>query len=440
MANTSPSSNSLEHYFLPFTANKDFKKEPRLLDRGEGVYYWNHKGDKVIDASSGLFCVPLGHGRKEIAEAVHQQLLKLDYSPSFQVSHLPAFTLAEKVSKMLPGDLNNVFFTICGSTAVDSAIKIVQAYQHAIGQAHRMKFVSRERAYHGVNIGGTSLSGMIKNREIFTASMPGVIHLRHTWLEENKFTKGQSENGAHLADDLQRFVDMYGPESIAACFVEPIAGSTVTLVPPKGDLEKLRATCDKYGIVLVFDEVITGFGRTGKAFGAIKYNVQPDMILMAKAITNGAQPMGAVGVSDKIYNAIVENGPEHGVEFFHGYTYSGHPACVAASLATLEIYEKEDIFAKAEKMSSYFLDAVFDTFNNIPAVTDIRGDGLMAAIDLVVDKAPGVRGYDAQKKTFANDVHIKFTGDCGIIAPALIAEESHIDEMLQKIKEVVVKY
>tara|TARA_B110001454_G_scaffold165967_2_gene155793 strand:- start:66 stop:1388 length:1323 start_codon:yes stop_codon:yes gene_type:complete len=440
MANTTPTTNSLENYFLPFTANKDFKKDPRLLDRGEGVYYWNHKGDQLIDASSGLFCVPLGHGRKEIAEAVHQQLLKLDYSPSFQVSHLPAFACAEKVAKLLPGDLNNVFFTICGSTAIDSAIKIVQAYQHAIGQSHRMKFVSRERAYHGVNIGGTSLSGMMKNREIFTAAMPGVIHLRHTLLDENKFTKGQPEKGAHLADDLQRFVDMYGPESIAACFVEPIAGSTGTLVPPKGYLEKLRETCDKYGIVLVFDEVITGFGRTGKSFGSVKYNVQPDMVTMAKAITNGAQPMGAVGVSDKIYNAIVDNGPEHGVEFFHGYTYSGHPACVAASLATLDIYEKEDIFARAEKMSPYFLDAVFDTFKDVPAVTDIRGDGMMAAIDLAVDKNPGVRGYDAQKKTFSNGVHVKFTGDCGIIAPALIAEEKHIDEMLQKIKEVVVKY
>ena len=233
---------------------------------------------------------------------------------------------------------------------------------------------------------------------------------------------------------------MYGPESIAACFVEPIAGSTGTLIPPKGYLEKLRATCDKYGIVLIFDEVITGFGRTGKSFGSVKYNVQPDMITMAKAITNGSQPMGAVGVSDKIYNAIVDNGPEHGVEFFHGYTYSGHPACVAASLATLDIYEKEDIFARAEKMSPYFLDAVFDAFKDVPAVTDVRGDGMMAAIDLAVDKAPGVRGYDAQKKTFANGVHIKFTGDSGIIAPALIAEEKHIDEMLQKIKEVVVKY
>ena len=440
MVNTTPSKNSLENYFLPFTANKDFKKEPRLLDRGEGVYYWNHKGDKVIDASSGLFCVPLGHGRREIADAVHQQLLKLDYSPSFQVSHLPAFACAEKIANMLPGDLNNVFFTICGSTAIDSAIKIVQAYQHAVGQSHRMKFVSRERAYHGVNIGGTSLSGMIKNREIFTASMPGVIHLRHTWLSENKFKKGQPAEGAHLADDLQRFVDMYGPESIAACFVEPIAGSTGTLVPPIGYLEKLRATCDKYGILLVFDEVITGFGRTGKSFGAVKYNVQPDMVTLAKAITNGSQPMGAVGVSDKVYNAIIDNGPEHGVEFFHGYTYSGHPACVAASLATLDIYEKEDVFARAEKMSHYFLDACFDAFSGIPAVTDIRGDGMMVGIDLAVDKKPGIRGYDAQKKTFANGVHIKFTGDCGIIAPALIAEEKEIDEMIDKIKEVVVKY
>ena len=440
MANTTPTTNSLENYFLPFTANKDFKKDPRLLDRGEGVYYWNHKGDKVIDASSGLFCVPLGHGRREIADAVHQQLLKLDYSPSFQVSHLPAFACAQKVAKLLPGDLNNVFFTICGSTAIDSAIKIVQAYQHAVGQSHRMKFVSRERAYHGVNIGGTSLSGMIKNREIFTASMPGVIHLRHTWLAENKFKKGQPEEGAHLADDLQRFVDMYGPESIAACFVEPIAGSTGTLVPPIGYLEKLRTTCDKYGILLVFDEVITGFGRTGKSFGAVKYDVQPDMVTLAKAITNGSQPMGAVGVSDKVYNAIIDNGPEHGVEFFHGYTYSGHPACVAASLATLDIYEKEDVFSRAEKMSHYFLDACVDAFSGIPAVTDIRGDGMMVGIDLAVDKKPGVRGYDAQKKTFANGVHIKFTGDCGIIAPALIAEEKEIDEMIDKIKEVVVKY
>ena len=307
MVNTSATTNSLENFFMPFTANKDFKKEPRLLERGEGVYYYNHKGDKVIDCSSGLFCVPLGHGRKEIADAVHQQLLKLDYAPSFAISHMPAFTLAERLAKMLPGDLNNIFFTICGSTAIDSAIKIIQAYQHAKGQSQRVRFVSRERAYHGVNIGGTSLSGMIKNREVFTATMPGVIHLRHTWLEENKFNLGQPEHGDYLADDLQRFVDMYGPESIAGCFVEPIAGSTGTLVPPKGYLEKLRATCDKYGIVLVFDEVITGFGRTGEAFGANKYNVQPDMITLAKAITNGAQPMGAVAVSDDIYNTIINN-------------------------------------------------------------------------------------------------------------------------------------
>jgi beta-alanine--pyruvate transaminase len=440
MVNTSTPTNSLENFFMPFTANKDFKKEPRLLEKGEGVYYYNHKGDKVIDCSSGLFCVPLGHGRREIADAVHQQLLKLDYAPSFAISHMPAFTLAERLAKMLPGDLNNIFFTICGSTAIDSAIKIIQAYQHAKGQSQRIRFVSRERAYHGVNIGGTSLSGMIKNREVFTATMPGVVHLRHTWLEENKFNLGQPEHGDYLADDLQRFVDMYGPESIAGCFVEPIAGSTGTLVPPKGYLEKLRATCDKHGIVLVFDEVITGFGRTGEAFGANKYNVQPDMITMAKAITNGAQPMGAVAVSDDIYNTIINSGPEHGVEFFHGYTYSAHPACVAASHATLDIYENEGIFEKAKHMSSYFLNAVMDELKDIPIVTDVRGDGLMAGIDLAVDGKPGVRGYDAQRKIFANGGHVKFTGDCGIIAPALISTEDQIDEMISVTKEVLVQY
>ena len=440
MVNTTTTTNSLENFFMPFTANKDFKQEPRLLEKGEGVYYYNHKGDKVIDCSSGLFCVPLGHGRKEIAEAVHNQLLKLDYAPSFAISHMPAFTLAERLAKMLPGDLNNIFFTNCGSTAIDSAIKIIQAYQHAKGQSQRVRFVSRERAYHGVNIGGTSLSGMIKNREVFTATMPGVIHLRHTWLEENKFNMGQPEDGDYLADDLQRFVDMYGPESIAGCFVEPIAGSTGTLVPPKGYLEKLRATCDKYDIVLVFDEVITGFGRTGEAFGANKYNVQPDMITMAKAITNGAQPMGAVGVSDEIYSTIVNSGPEHGVEFFHGYTYSAHPACVAASHATLDIYENEGVFEQAKNTSSYFLNAVMNELKDLPIVTDIRGDGLMAGVDLAVDGKPGVRGYDAQRKIFANGGHVKFTGDCGIIAPALIASESQIDEMINVTKEVLSKY
>jgi len=445
MANTTPTTNSLENYFLPFTANKDFKKDPRLLDRGEGVYYWNHKGDQVIDASSGLFCVPLGHGRKEIAEAVHQQLLKLDYSPSFQVSHLPAFALAEKVANLLPGDLNNVFFTICGSTAIDSAIKIIQAYQHAIGQSQRVRFVSRERAYHGVNIGGTSLSGMIKNREIFTATMPGVIHLRHTWLEENKYTKGQPQHGAHLAEDLQRFVEMYGPESIAGCFVEPIAGSTGTIVPPIGYLERLREICDKYGIVLVFDEVITGFGRTGKSFGAVKYNVQPDMITMAKAITNGAQPMGAVGVSDKIYNAIVDNGPEHGVEFFHGYTYSGHPVACAVAFKTLEIYERDNMLEHVNKVSPTFTERL-KKCDQYDLVGHTRGIGLIGAMEFVSEKNSN-KGFEKKGvagKIFAdhakdNGLIVRAIGDVIAFCPPLIITDSQINDMFDIVEESLKK-
>ena len=439
MANTTPTTNSLENYFLPFTANKDFKKDPRLLDRGEGVYYWNHKGDQVIDASSGLFCVPLGHGRKEIAEAVHQQLLKLDYSPSFQVSHLPAFALAEKVANLLPGDLNNVFFTICGSTAIDSAIKIIQAYQHAIGQSQRVRFVSRERAYHGVNIGGTSLSGMIKNREIFTATMPGVIHLRHTWLEENKYTKGQPQHGAHLAEDLQRFVEMYGPESIAGCFVEPIAGSTGTIVPPIGYLERLREICDKYGIVLVFDEVITGFGRMGTPFASQKFDVTPDIMTMAKAITNGSMPMGAVCVKDHIYETVTDNSNPDTIEFFHGYTYSGHPGSCAAGLASLEIYEEEDLFNRANEMSGYFLDALFSLCDH-PLVKDVRGIGMMGGVELHADGHPGKRGTKFQKELFWEGLHVKFTGDSGIVAPMFISEHKHIDEIIEKFRSTLNKH
>jgi len=431
--------NSLENHWMPFTDNRGFKIDPRLITEASGVYMTSHKNTKIIDGSSGLFCSPAGHCHPKIIEAVHNQLKKNTYTSPFGMGHPASFELADKVSELTPEEMNHVFFVNSGSEAIDTALKIIMSYNSATGQ-NRHRFVSRERAYHGVNIGGVSLSGMVNNRRTFPVVMPNVVLMRHTWTGEELKVKGQPKNGVELANDLERFAQAYGGNTIAACFVEPVAGSTGTLVPPKGYLERLREICDEHGILLVFDEVITGFGRTGKSFGAVKYNVQPDMITMAKAITNGAQPMGAVGVSDKIYNAIVDNGPEHGVEFFHGYTYSGHPACVAASLATLDVYEKEDVFARAEKMSPYFIDAVFDAFQDIPIVTDVRADGMMAAFDLAIDKNPGVRGYDAQKKTFANGVHIKFTGDAGIVAPALIAEEKHIDEMLQRIKEVLVKY
>ena len=433
--------NSLNEHWMPFTSNKDFKANPRLITEAKGVYLKTHHGKTQIDASSGLFCNPLGHGRKEITEAVTKQLETLDYAQPFQQGFGGSFELATKISKHTPGNLNRIFYTICGSTAVETAIKIAVAYHKAKGQGERFRFVGRERAYHGMNIGCVSVGGMINNVKTFASIlMPGVQHMRHTHLPEHKFVKGQPETGADMAEDLERIAMNFGGENIAACIVEPIAGSTGTLVPPKGYLKRIREICDKHGIVLVFDEVITGFGRTGEAFGANKYNVQPDMITMAKAITNGAQPMGAVAVSDDIYNTIINSGPEHGVEFFHGYTYSAHPACVAASHATLDIYENEGIFEKAKHMSSYFLNAVMDELKDIPIVTDVRGDGLMAGIDLAVDGKPGVRGYDAQRKIFANGGHLKFTGDCGIIAPALISTEDQIDEMISVAKEVLVQY
>ena len=429
-------SNSLEHQWLPFTANRDFKADPRLLVRGEGVYYWNHRGEKLIDASSGLFCVAAGHGRREIADAVHAQLLECDYSPHFQVASPLSFELASRLARITPEGLNKIFFANSGSEAVETAIKVAQAYHLARGEGQRSRFVSRERAYHGVNIGGVSLSGMIKNRHAFPAVMPGVFHMRHTWLEENRFTKGQPETGAELAEDLQRAVATLGGDNIAACFVEPIAGSTGVLVPPKGYLERLRQICDQHGILLVFDEVICGFGRTGKAFGADSFGVRPDMMTLAKALTNGAQPMGAVAIDEKIYDTVVNAAPEKSVELFHGYTYSGHPAACAAGIATQDIYQREGLFERAAELSPYFQEAVFD-LRDIPVVSDIRGYGLLAGIELAPDGVPGVRGYDVTKRLFAAGMHIKFTGDSGIVSPPLVAERAHIDEICDILRKVL---
>ncbi|MBT7942346.1 MAG: aminotransferase class III-fold pyridoxal phosphate-dependent enzyme, partial [Alphaproteobacteria bacterium] len=317
--------NTLESHWMPFSGNREFKAAPRLLVKAGGVYFESHTGTKVIDASSGLFCSAAGHCRPEIAEAVYQQLQQIDYSPHFNLGAPPSFEFANRLTKLTPDDINHVFFVNSGSEAVDTSLKMVMAYNHARGEGHRDKWVSRERAYHGVNIGGVSLSGLMKNREVFGAVMPGVVHMRHTWLKENRFTWGQPEHGAELAEDLQRFCEMLGGKNIAACFVEPIAGSTGILVPPKGYLERIREICDNNGIVLVFDEVICGFGRLGVPFGAQAFGVTPDIMTMAKALTNGAQPMGAVAVKDEIYDTVMDAAPDGAVEFFHGYTYSGHP-------------------------------------------------------------------------------------------------------------------
>ncbi|RME99452.1 MAG: aminotransferase class III-fold pyridoxal phosphate-dependent enzyme, partial [Alphaproteobacteria bacterium] len=324
--------------------------------------------------------------------------------------------------------INHVFFTNSGSEAVDTALKIAMAYHRARGEGQRIRFVSRERAYHGVNIGGTSLSGMVKNRETFLGVMPNVVCMRHTWLEENRFTRGQPEHGAELAEDLQRFVDTYGAATIAACFVEPIAGSTGVLLPPKGYLERLREICDANGILLVFDEVICGFGRLGAPFAAQAFGVTPDIMTMAKALTNGSQPMGAVAVKDEIYDTIVNSAPEGAIEFFHGYTYSAHPAACAAGNATQTIFREEKLFERAAELSDYFLDAVF-ALQDIDIVTDIRGMGMLTGIDIAPGPAPGVRGAKMQKQLFANGMHVKFTGDAGIFAPPLVTTREQIDEM-----------
>lgn len=431
--------NTLEYYWMPFTANRDFKADPRLLVRGEGVYYWNHVGDKVLDGSSGLFCCAAGHGRTEIADAVSEQLRELDFAPPFQSGHPGQFELARRIAALTPDPLDYVFFGNSGSEAVDTAMKIAYAYHRARGEGGRMRFVSRERAYHGVNIGGTSLSGLVKNREAFGTGLPGVVHMRHTWLAENRFVKGQPEHGAELAEDLQRMVALYGGDTIAACFVEPIAGSTGILVPPKGYLERLREICDQHGILLIFDEVICGFGRIGKAFGAQSFGVTPDMMTMAKALTNGAQPMGAVAVHEDIYQSIVNSAPEAAVEFFHGYTYSGHPAACAAGLATLDIFEKEGLFERAAGLSPYFLESIF-ALSDLPAITDIRGYGLVAGFDVAPAGGPGVRGYEVQKRLFAAGLHVKMTGDAGIVAPPLISEREHIDELCGILREVLGQY
>jgi beta-alanine--pyruvate transaminase len=424
--------NSLEEHWLPFTQNKEFKENPRLVVKSEGCYMWDQNGGKILDGSSSLFNVACGHGRPEISEAVYAQLKLNDYTPHFQMGHPGSFELARMVARLLPEEMNHVFFANSGSEAIDTALKIVMAYNNARGEPGRIRMVSRERAYHGVNIGGVSLSGMVKNRNVFPLTMPYVVTLRHTWLEENRFEKRRPpKGGVDLANDLQRFVDTYGAETMAACFVEPVAGSTGCLVPPEGYLERLREICDEHGILLVFDEVITGFGRLGKPFAAHAFGVTPDIMTMAKAITNGAQPMGAVAVRDEIYETVVENG-NGGIEFFHGYTYSAHPAACAAGIATLKIYEDEGLFENASALSDYFLEQVW-SLKDIEVVKDIRGFGLMAAIDVELPgRAPGASGMEMQKKLFWDGLHVKFTGDAGILAPPLVAQRAHVDELVDK--------
>jgi len=428
--------NSLEEYWMPFTANRHFKANPRLITGAEGMYYTTHQGNKVLDGSAGLFCVAAGHGRREIAEAAQRTLMELDYAPPFQFGHPGTFELSRRIAALTPGDLNHVFYGNSGSEAVESALKIALAYHKARGEGQRMRLVGRERAYHGVNFGGISVAGLVNNRKAFGLGLPGVVHLRHTHLPEHKFTRGEPETGAELADDLQRLVDLHGTDTIAACIVEPIAGSTGVLVPPKGYLKRLREICDKHHILLIFDEVICGFGRTGKQFGADSFGVVPDMITMAKALTNGVLPMGAVAVSDKIYETICNASPETSIELFHGYTYSGCPVATAAALVTRDIFEREGLVERAAKMTSKFQNALY-ALEGIPAITDIRGYGMLGGVDLVPLGGPGLRGLKVLQELYDVGLMVKLTGDCVLISPPLVAEESHLDELFSKLRDVL---
>ncbi len=373
-----------------------------MVVRAEGMYLWNERGERMIDASSGLFCVNAGHCRKEIADAVSAQLRELDFIAPFTRGHPKQFELASRVAAMTPGDLNRIFFTNSGSEAVDTAMKVALAYWQAKGQGGRTMFVSRERAYHGVNFGGVSLAGMANNRRRFGPTLPGIAHMRHTHIKENFFQPGEGNPGVELAEDLVRFINLYGAENIAACFVEPIAGSTGCLVPPKGYLKRLREICDANSILLVFDEVITGFGRTGQNFAAQSFGVTPDLMTMAKGITNGAQPMGAVAVSERIYDAIFGAAAEGAIEFFHGYTYSGHPAPCAAGLATLDIYQRDGLFEQGRALSPYFLEGLF-SLRDVPVVADIRGYGLIGAVDVQTEGTRANAGTRCRRSCSTTD-------------------------------------
>ena len=438
--NKSQIPNSLNEHWMPFTSNRDFKERPRLITEAKGCYLKNHEGKTMIDASSGLFCNPLGHGRKEIIEAITNQLNTLDYCQPFQQGFGGSFELATKISKHTPGNLNKIFYTICGSTAVETAIKIAIAYHKARGEGHRYRFVGRERAYHGMNIGATSVGGMINNVKAFASVlMPGVLHMRHTHLPEHKFVSGQPETGAELANDLERICINFGAENIAACIVEPVAGSTGTLVPPKGYLQRLREICDKHGILLIFDEVITGWGRMGSAFGAQEFGVTPDMMTMAKATTNGISPMGVVACKEEIYDAMMDSSAKGAIELFHGYTYSGIPISVAAALAVQSIFEKEDIFNRAKEMAPYFQKGLF-SLKDIDVVDNILGYGMMGGIDIKMDKKPGVAGFTCFKHCYDVGVNFKATGDCLIVAPMFISEKKHIDEIIDKLRTGITNY
>jgi beta-alanine--pyruvate transaminase len=433
-----PTPNNLEAFWMPFTANRQFKAKPRLFVSAENMHYTTIEGRKVLDSTAGLWCCNAGHGRKKIVEAVSKQIANLDFSPAFQMGHPMAFQLASRLSQLMPGDLNHVFFTNSGSESVDTALKIAIAYHRAKGQGTRQRLIGRERGYHGVGFGGISVGGIVSNRKVFGSLLNGVDHLPHTFnLKEQAFSRGLPAWGAHLADELERLVTLHDASNIAAVIVEPVAGSTGVLMPPQGYLQKLRQICDKHGILLIFDEVITGFGRLGKGFATEYFGVQPDMVTAAKGLTSGTIPMGCVFVREGIYNAFMDTAAENMIELFHGYTYSAHPVACAAALATLDIYKEEDLFNRANDLAPYWEDALH-SLKGVKNVIDIRNLGMIGAVELEpIPGKPTARAFDAFLKCYEKGLLIRTTGDIIAMSPPLIAEKSHVDQIIELLSGVL---
>jgi beta-alanine--pyruvate transaminase len=432
-----PRPNNLDAFWMPYSDNKYFKDRPRMLARAEGMHYYTPEGREILDGTSGLWCCNAGHGRREIVEAIQKQAAIMDFAPAFQLGHPIAFEAASRVADMTPDGLDRVFFTNSGSEAADTALKIALAYHKARGESSRVRLIGRERGYHGVGFGGMSVGGIGPNRKQFGALLPYVDHLPHTHLPaKNAYCRGEPTHGAELADVLENLVALHGAETIAAVMVEPVAGSTGVLVPPVGYLKRLRDICTKHGILLIFDEVITGFGRLGANFGAERLGVTPDIMTMAKGLTNAAVPMGAVAVRNDIYDAIVK-GTGAGIEFFHGYTYSGHPLAAAAAIATLELHRAEDLPGRARALEPYWQDAVH-SLKGLPNVIDIRDVGLIGAVELAPRPGkPTQRALDVFRRCFDEGVLIRVTADIIAMSPPLICEKPHVDRLINTLSDAI---
>ena len=429
--------NNLDAYWMPFTANRAFKAAPRMMVAAEGMHYTTGDGRKVLDGTAGLWCCNAGHARPKIVEAISRQAREMDYSPAFQMGHPKAFELASRLVRLMPGALDHVFFTNSGSESVETALKMAIAYHRLNGQGERVRLIGRERGYHGVNFGGMAVGGMTANRKMFGSLVTGVDHMRHTHGDpRNFFAKGEPEFGAELADDLERLCTLHDPSTIAAVIVEPVQGSAGVFVPPKGYLKRLRETCDRHGILLIFDEVITGYGRLGTPFAVDYFGVEPEIVTTAKGLNNGVIPMGAVFVQKKIHDAFMQ-GPPNAVEFFHGYTYSANPMACAAALGTLDTYAEEGLLTRGASLAGYWADAAH-SLNDISIVADIRTLGLIAGIELrSIDGKPTARAFDAYLKCFAAGLLVRTTGDIIALSPPLIVEKAQIDEIFDTIRTVL---